>query len=207
MRPHHRAILFICMIGLAIILSLLGYRIWQTETGQAGQAGSNTPRPSIVAVFDLVDQNGHAVTQESYPDKYLLIYFGFAFCPDICPFTLDMMSAAMGQVPTSIADRIQPIFISLDPERDTPDELASYISNFDPRFVALTGTAEQVKAAAKQFKVYFRKVEDPQSMGGYVIDHSSIIYLIDPAGDFIQHFTHQETEQTIAKKLRQLIPE
>jgi len=198
MALHRRIIFILSFIGIAIVLALLVQRLWPQPSAS---------RPQITAAFNLVDQTGAAVSERDYRGKYMFIYFGFAFCPDVCPFTLDMMSAALAKLPTSVAEKIQPIFISLDPERDTVEELARYMQSFDPRFVALTGSKEAVAAAARQFKVYFQKVEDEASAGGYVIDHSSIIYLMDPQGGLIQHFTHHDTEQTMARKLRELIPE
>ncbi len=207
MHRLQRTILIISLIGIAITLGLLIHRLWPETSPQmrGDETRNQTQRPMITTAFKLVDQSGKPVTEEDFRGRYLLIYFGFAYCPDICPFSLDMMTAALSKLPAPMADRIQPIFISLDPERDTPAELARYIQAFDPRFVALTGSVEAVQAAAQQFKVYFRKVSDPQSAGGYVIDHSSIIYLMDPQGAFVHHFTHQDTEQTIAAKLQALI--
>lgn len=200
MKKLQISILAISALGILIILGLLTNDLMKSNT--ATEQVSATPMLSIE--YDLINQEGKPTTQLDFAGRYQLVYFGFAFCPDICPFTLDVMSEALNQIGDR-ADIIQPIFISLDPARDTPDELATYIDSFFPGFIALTGTDAQVEAAAKSFKVYFQKVEDPNSAGGYVIDHTSIVYVIDPDGDLVHFFTHKDTAETIATKLNALL--
>ena len=200
MKKLQISILAISALGILIVLGLLTNDLMKSNT--ATEQVSATPMLSIE--YDLINQEGKPTTQLDFAGRYQLVYFGFAFCPDICPFTLDVMSEALNQIGDR-ADIIQPIFISLDPARDTPDELATYIDSFFPGFIALTGTDAQVEAAAKSFKVYFQKVEDPNSAGGYVIDHTSIVYVIDPDGDLVHFFTHKDTAETIATKLNALL--
>ncbi len=200
MKKLQISILAISALGILIILGLLTNDLMKSNTST--EQVSATPMLSIE--YDLINQEGKPTTQLDFAGRYQLVYFGFAFCPDICPFTLDVMSEALNQIGDR-ADIIQPIFISLDPARDTPDELATYIDSFFPGFIALTGTDAQVEAAAKSFKVYFQKVEDPNSAGGYVIDHTSIVYVIDPDGDLVHFFTHKDTAETIATKLNALL--
>ena len=200
MKKLQISILAISTLGILIVLGLLTNDLMKSNT--ATEQVSATPMLSIE--YDLINQEGKPTTQLDFAGRYQLVYFGFAFCPDICPFTLDVMSEALNQIGDR-ADIIQPIFISLDPARDTPDELATYIDSFFPGFIALTGTDAQVEAAAKSFKVYFQKVEDPNSAGGYVIDHTSIVYVINPDGDLVHFFTHKDTAETIATKLNALL--
>jgi cytochrome oxidase Cu insertion factor (SCO1/SenC/PrrC family) len=200
MKKLQISILAISALGILIVLGLLTNDLMKSNT--ATEQVSATPMLSIE--YDLINQEGKPTTQLDFAGRYQLVYFGFAFCPDICPFTLDVMSEALNQIGDR-ADIIQPIFISLDPARDTPDELATYIDSFFPGFIALTGTDAQVEAAAKSFKVYFQKVEDPNSAGGYVIDHTSIVYVINPDGDLVHFFTHKDTAETIATKLNALL--
>ena len=198
--------LAIAAFCITIIIALLINELVKSPEpiAQTSEQSSATPRLSIN--YDLVSHEGKPVRATDFAGRYQLVYFGFAFCPDICPFTLDIMSAALDQIGDR-ADKVQPVFISLDPERDTPEELATYIQSFYPGFIALTGTEDKIKAAAKSFKVFFQKVDDPESTGGYVIDHSSITYLIDPDGDLLHFFTHKDTAETLAAKLLELVAE
>ena len=130
------------------------------------------------------------------------MFFGFTHCPDVCPAGLQLVSAAMAKLGPK-ADSLQPIFISVDPRRDTPRQLKLYLSNFDARIVGLTGTDEQIASATKAFRVYYRKVEDPELTDGYTIDHSAFIYLITPNGEFVTHFTHATPLDALVARLEQ----
>ncbi len=144
---------------------------------------------TIGGPFTLTDHTGRRVSEKDFRGKFMLIYFGFTFCPDVCPTALQVMSAALDKLGPK-AQRVTPVLISVDPERDTPKQLASYIQSFHKSFVGLTGTPEDVRAAAKAYRVYFKQVKDPQSTAGYTMDHTSIVYLMDPQGRFVTHFTH-----------------
>ena len=154
--------------------------------------------------FSLIDDTGKRVTDKDFRGRYMLVLFGFTSCPDICPAGLQLMSAALESLGKK-ADRITPIFISVDPERDTPQKLAEYVKNFSPHLVGLTGTPEEAAAAAKAYKVYFKKVPNADSPGDYGMDHTSIIYLMDPNGDFIAHFTPTMTVEEMTKKLDEVL--
>jgi protein SCO1/2 len=130
--------------------------------------------------FDLVDSQDHPVTDQTYRGKWMLIYFGYTYCPDICPTTLQTMSNVLDQLGDKGA-QIAPIFITVDPERDTPAAIGQYVALFDPRFIGLTGTPRQVTAAEAAYRVYSRRVNLPKG-DGYMIDHSSYIYLDGPDG-------------------------
>jgi protein SCO1/2 len=134
----------------------------------------------------------------------MLVYFGFTYCPDVCPSGLQVMSAALDQA-GSKADQITPILITVDPQRDTPEQLAQYVPSFHPRLVGLTGSPDQVAAALKAYRVYAKKVEDPKSSAGYTYDHSSIIYLMDRQGNYVAHFTHATPVERIAERLKQVL--
>ena len=175
---------------------------------------------SIRAEFALTSHNGERVTNQTYSGQYLLVFFGFTYCPDVCPFSLDKMSLALEDI-GDIGDKIQPLFITVDPERDTPGEIASYLQSFHPSFIGLTGTAEEIRAAAQSFKVFYRRsqemVDDADEASetssnrgdseDYLVDHSSIIYLMGPDGAFIRHFDPTMTGADIRAKLAQLIAE
>jgi cytochrome oxidase Cu insertion factor (SCO1/SenC/PrrC family) len=161
----------------------------------------------IVGRFELTDSNGQRVTEQAYSGRYMLVYFGYTFCPDVCPTELAKMAAALDQfeeVDPARAEKVVPIFISVDPERDTTERLKDYIELFHPRLQTMTGTAEQLRAAAAAYKVYFAKVRpetgtpaDPD----YLIDHSSQIHLMGPDARYITLFTSSATAKDIADAL------
>jgi protein SCO1/2 len=163
-----------------------------------------TPRTSGKALvggpFSLVDQNGNRVTEKDFRGRYMLVFFGFTSCPDICPAGLQLVAGALDKLGEK-ADRIVPIFISVDPERDTPAKLGEYVRNFDSRFVGLTGTTEEIAKAAKAYRVYYKKVPNADLPGDYSIDHTSIFYLMDPKGEFVTHFSPTTPVEEMAAKI------
>ncbi len=165
----------------------------------SGQANIGGP-------FTLVDHTGKTVTDADFLGQPQLIYFGFAYCPDVCPTALQQIGAALDRVGEGTG-QIQPIFITVDPERDTPEFLAQYVTanGFPVGLVGLTGTPEQLKQVQKAYGVYAKKVEDPSSAAGYTYDHSNIIYFMDKDGKFVDVFTHADTPDVIAKRLTQFL--
>lgn len=156
--------------------------------------------------FTLTDHNGEVFTQDSaaWKKPYKLIYFGFAYCPMICPTELQKMTKAINALPAEQAAKIQPLFISIDPERDTPEDLKTYISSFHKDFIGLTGTPEQIKHMADMWKVYYRKVED-DSLNGYTMDHSSYIYLQNEEGQILGLFRMKDSAAEITKYLAKTV--
>ncbi|MGE0849216.1 MAG: SCO family protein [Hyphomicrobiaceae bacterium] len=154
--------------------------------------------------FTLTDQNGKRVTEQDFRGKFMLIYFGFTYCPDVCPTALQVMAAALDKLGPK-GERITPVLISVDPERDTPAQLAQYVKSFHPRLVGLTGSPQEVEAAAKAYRVYFKKVADPKSTAGYTMDHSSIVYVMGPDGQYRAHFTHATSPDVMAERLARLL--
>ncbi len=132
------------------------------------------------AEFELVDTNGEVVSQEDYLGKPMVIYFGFASCPDVCPAALGKMSAMLDALGGK-ADGLTPLFISIDPERDTPDALKAHLA-FDPRIEGLTGSLEQSRTASTNMKVYVQKVATPDSAMPYTMDHQSMFFVVDVKG-------------------------
>lgn len=187
--------------AIALLLSIAGRIGLIGGPQQQAEVGGT---PDIGGAFTLVDQDGETVTNETYAGQYRLIYFGFTSCPDICPTTLQIMTLVMDSL-GGVADEVVPMFVTLDPERDDPAKVAAYLENFDPRFVGLTGTPEQIAATAKTYRIYHAKVELPDSAIGYTIDHSSFIYLMGPDGRYLTHFTHDDDPETIAKKVRETV--
>jgi protein SCO1 len=157
---------------------------------------------AIGGPFSMTDQNGKLVTEASYTGKARAMFFGFTYCPDICPTTLSRMAQLMQQLGAD-ADKLQVILVSVDPERDTSDVLKSYVEAFDSRFVALTGTQKQLADFAAAYRFYYKKV--PTADGSYTMDHSAGVYLYDAGGVFRGTLDPHEGDDIVLKKLKLLL--
>jgi len=183
------------LVLVAGVLIGLAYR-------DSAKVGGGPLAGLIGGKFSLVDQNGKPFTEADLKGKWQLVFFGYTHCPDICPTTLNDLSLALDQLGPK-KNQVGIVFISVDPERDTPAALKSYVESFGGPIVALTGTPDQVQQAAQDYKVYYAK--HPRPDGGYDMDHSALIYLMDPAGRFTATFTPDENEQAIASRMAKLI--
>lgn len=163
-----------------------------------------TGLPHIGGSFTLTDHQGNSRTEADFKGKYMMVYFGYSFCPDICPAALSNMTEALTQLGTK-ADQIYPFFITIDPERDTSAHLARYIGIFHPRFIALTGTPEQIEKAKKAYRVYGTKTKPDGTSTEYIMDHSSIIYIMDRQGRFVAHFNHTTPPPEMVRILNALM--
>jgi protein SCO1/2 len=152
--------------------------------------------------FTLTAADGGAVSERTYRGKWLIVYFGYTFCPDICPTTLIEMASAIEKL-GSRAETVQGLFITVDPKRDTPEVLNEYVTSFDPRIIGLTGSPAQIAMAAKRFNVFYERRDTDD--GGHVYDHTSLIYLIDPDGRFLKAIAHDAGAQQIADTLAMLM--
>ena len=192
------------LLAIALLLGLtagLGV-LWltpqqQTAAGASGEA-------SIGGDFDLVDQGGQPVTNDTYDGRYRIVYFGFTHCPDVCPTGLATITAAYRDLPADERARVVPMFVTVDPERDTVDAMRDYVALFDPDLVGLTGTVEQVEAAKKTYRVYAQKA-GKEGDADYLVDHSAFVYLMDPDGRYLAHFGPDATAEEIAKDVRATI--
>lgn len=182
-------------LGLAAHFALEQSRQADTSTAQ------NSGEALIGGPFTLVNHEGKTVTQRDFRGKHMLVFFGFTHCPDVCPTKLSHIASVMDRL-GPLADEITPVFISVDPERDTPERMADYVSNFGTDIVGLTGTPEQVKRAAKAFRVYYAKVEMENSATGYLMDHSAFTYLMDENGDYVTHFAYGDSVENMTERLR-----
>jgi protein SCO1/2 len=187
------------LIGLGIAAGIVWWQISSLPTGSS--SGTQTGTALVGGPFSLTDQTGRPVTDADYRGRYLLIYFGFTFCPDVCPTELQVMSTALDQLGQQ-ADQVQPLFITVDPERDTPPQLAEYVAPFHPRMAGLTGTPEQIAAAARAYRVYYSKVPGKADDGYYTMDHSSFVYLMGRDGRFLEAFAHGTTPDKMAQAIR-----
>jgi protein SCO1/2 len=165
-------------------------------------APSVTQIATIGGPFSLTDQNGRTVTDRDLKGHPFLVFFGFTHCPDVCPTALFEVSEIMRALGPD-ADRVRVLFVTVDPERDTPATLKDYLSSFDPHLSALTGDLEAVAAMAKAYRVYYKKV--PLSEGGYTMDHTAIVYLMNKDGKFVSPFNIKRPPDVAAADLRKYL--
>ena len=174
-----------------------------------GGSGAKAPsleyagaRPAVGGPFALVDTEGRAVTDADFRGRLMLVFFGFTYCPDVCPTALTAIAQAIERLGKD-ASKIVPIFITVDPERDTPEQLKEYVRHFHPRLVGLTGSPEQIAAVAKAYRVYYAKAR-PQGAPSddYTMDHTAITYLMGRDGKFLAHFSHGTEPEAIAARVR-----
>lgn len=183
------------------VLLLIGLAAW---TGMAVFKVSPAEQTQGTALiggdFTLVDGAGKTVTAEDFRGRYMLVYFGFTHCPDICPTSLLLIENALARM-NGDSKKIVPVFITLDPERDTPEIVGQYVKHFGARFIGLSGSPAQIRRAADAYKVYYSKVEDENSALGYMVDHSGFMYLMGPDGAYRAHFPHSISEQALTEGL------
>ena len=163
-----------------------------------------TSSVTIGGPFTLTAPDGTTVTDQTYRGKWLLVYFGYTFCPNTCPTTLLDIAAALENLGPDAA-KVQPIFITVDPKRDTPDVLTKYTQSFDPRIVGLTGTPTQIAAVAHEYGAYYVAHKSGDGANDYLIDHSTYIYVMDPQGQFVQAFDADTPADRIAHDLAHLM--
>ena len=169
-----------------------------------GLAACQAPAPPPAAVggpFQLVDQNGRAVSEQILEGQWTAVFFGFTYCPDFCPRALQALRAAEAELGPRTADKLQVVFISVDPERDTPEALKAYVENdaFPEGTIGLTGSPEQVQAAVKAYRAYAQKSGEGEN---YLVDHSTAIYIMDPQGRFVRVLSSDQTPQQMAAQIR-----
>jgi protein SCO1/2 len=166
---------------------------------QSGIPGATQNGKALIGgPFTLTNHKGERVTEETYRGKFMLVSFGYTFCPDVCPAELQLMANTMDLLGTK-AEKVTPIFITIDPERDTVAQVAGYVENFHPRMVGLTGTPEEIKDAAAAYRAYYAKAEGASTAGGYLMDHSTFLYLMDPDGLYVTHFPYGISREKLAE--------
>ncbi len=193
MDTKHEPDLKILAIIAALILVLA---IAFVYTQQNYQSNKKNLSFTIAGKFNLTDHNGTEKTHTDFGDKYKLIYFGFTYCPAICPTELAKMTAALERLTPEKSAQIQPLFITIDPERDTPEALKSYVSLFHPNLIGLTGTVDQINTVKKTYRIYAKKVQD-ETLNDYTMDHSSYIYFMTPKDELISIYRTMDTANTI----------
>jgi protein SCO1/2 len=194
MTPATRNGLIAFVVALIVIVGGFAYTQFMEPPGAPERAPL-----SIGGPFTLRDENGVVQHDTDFRGKLMLVYFGYTYCPDACPTTLAMMSQTLVKLGPA-ATEFAPIFITVDPERDTPSQMKQYMQSFDPHFTALTGSAAQIEQAAAEYHVYYRKV--PETGGEYTLDHSSVIYLMGRDGRYIGYFDANIDPNDLAQGLR-----
>lgn len=188
---------------LLLAAALAGGLLWhESETVPGLGRSIVTGQADVGGPFRLTDQNGKAVSDADFRGRYMLIYFGYSFCPDVCPTTLSVMAQTLDRLGGE-SRRVTPVFITIDPERDTPQVLGDYMKAFGPNFVGLTGSAAAIKDVEKKYRVY--AVKKPLEKGAYGMDHSSVMYLMGPDGRMISFYDEAISPDDLAKDLRQKI--
>lgn len=197
---------YIFIPAIALVITMKIYTTWVKPMVDPGiptnQEGSG--EVLIGGPFSLTNQDGETVTDKDFLGKYMLVYFGFTNCPMICPTDMNNISLSIAGVGEEIAEKIQPIFITIDPQRDTQENIKVFLQNFHPNFQGLTGTSEQIAEVANAYRVYYKeaKAEDLQE---YLMDHSAYIYLMGTDGKYIGHFRHDQNIAQIISGLKKFI--
>jgi cytochrome oxidase Cu insertion factor (SCO1/SenC/PrrC family) len=199
---------------LGVIVAAVGFGLWTNTDERLGNLNfwSFMPRsfavvfgPKEVKGFEMTDHNNRRVTQDSYAGKYLLVFFGYTYCPDVCPTSLSDISQVLDILGPK-GNKIVPLFVSVDPERDTPEHLKEYIENFHPNFVGLTGSDDQISSMARNYKVAYLKMtneeDDPET---YFMGHTSTIFLSGPAGQTITSFNNKVKPAVMAETIGSIL--
>lgn len=198
-----RAVKRLCLA--ALVAMLIGAPIASAEVSPADS--EEQPETGIVPRYLLMDHRGRAVTDQDFPGRFQLISFGYTFCPDICPTTLAEMALIMSKLGKQ-AERLQPLFVTVDPERDTPEVLRRYTAFFHPRIIGLSGSPELVRRVADHFKVRYEKHWEPgAARDKYSVDHSAGMYLLGPDGRFLAKFAYAAPPVEVTERIRRLMEE
>jgi len=201
--PRSQTLKFVAIGLLALsigLVSWIGFSLYRGQTPLGGGTGTAL----VGGAFTATDHTGKAITEKDFHDRYMLAYFGYTFCPDVCPGELQIIGAAMDLIGEK-AEQIRPVFFTVDPARDTAEVLADYVPHFHDRMIGVTGTTAQMAAVAKAYRVYYAKVKAAEEGGVYLMDHSSLIYLMDRDGKYVRHFNYGTPPEDIAKALNEIL--
>lgn len=204
MRNIKYLVWFLCIIALFALGAL-----YITDSTRRNVTGIDTSMPiatsgEIGGAFTLTDHHGNTVTDQSWPGKFLILYFGFTHCPDVCPTGLNTIIDALNQLPAKDSDNVQPLLITVDPARDTPAVLKEYVALFHPRLTGLTGTEGQIETMKKLFRVYAQKQGEDKD---YMVNHSAYTYFLNPKGELAGLFGHDITAKEMATEIQKRIAE
>jgi cytochrome oxidase Cu insertion factor (SCO1/SenC/PrrC family) len=205
MRAHSATALLVVGVNILLCCALSAGRAQEEPERSAAELMDALMwnREPVGGPFALVDHTGRQRTEADFRGKLLFIYFGFTSCPDVCPTDLQAMGMALDQLGT-VGDAVQPLFVTVDPERDTPQRLDNYVTLFHPRLIGLSGDATSIRQAARAYKVYYAKVPTPDG-SDYTVDHSGYIYLMDHAGQYLGFFPPGTPPDRMADVIRPLV--
>lgn len=174
--------------------------------GMPGAKVETSGKALIGGPFELTDPDGKTVTDQDFRGRHMLVFFGFTNCPDICPAELQVMAATLDELGPQ-AETVAPIFITLDPQRDTPQAVGAYVKNFGPRFIGLSGSPQAIEQAAKAYRVAYSKFvpEGADAATQYSVDHTAFVYLMGPDGEYITHFPYGTPAAKMAETLRRYL--
>lgn len=190
----------IVAILLLTLAACLGFYAWNASWIDKTVSGVAL----IGGPFEMLNQNGAKVTEKDFAGKPMLLFFGYTYCPDVCPTELQIMSTTLDQLGDQAKD-VQPVFVTIDPERDTPAVLKSYLESFGPRWTGLTGTPDQVRAITRAWHVFYEKRDNKAAPKDYLMDHSSFIFLMGPDGKFLKHFNYTTDVKGFSEELLQAL--
>lgn len=185
------------ILGFAVIIGIV---LWITRPVPVPKTFFGN-LPDLGGSYSVVDETGAPFTEKSLPGKYRIYFFGFTYCPDVCPTALGTVAAALDTLGKQ-ADAFVPLFVTVDPERDTVDVVRDYTDAFDSRIIGLTGSPQQIAVITKAFKVYYSKVPQGDS---YTMSHSGLLYVMNPEGKLVAFFNHEDTAEKLAVGLRQVL--
>jgi len=219
-----RALIIFAVGGAVLGAAFAGLYLTREQNAQFARmspADETFAEPGAVPIggpFTLVDHTGRAVTEKDFGGRYLLVFFGFSNCADVCPTTLADIATTLDLLGTD-SNAVQPMFVSLDPERDTPERLAEYVMAFHPKIVGLTGTPEQIAAVAKEYRAFYEKVSAASYYGNetgkaegksgpgddYLISHQGNTYLMSPSSEYLTHFAYGTKPEEMAATIREAV--
>ena len=187
-----------------LIGALGGAAMLALTESRSERAVATSGKALIGGPFALTDQNGKTVTDQDFRGRFMLVFFGFTHCPDICPAELQVMSRSLDALGPK-AEEVVPIFITLDPERDTPEVMGAYVKNFGARFLGLTGSPEAIAAVAKAYRIAYSKFQEDPASSDYSIDHSALGYLMGKDGEYVTHFAYGTPPDKMAEGLKRYL--
>ncbi|KAF8960241.1 h-sco1 [Flammula alnicola] len=201
--PTSAALFILAGLGLAYYFRHEKARLEEEREKERGLKSYG--RPSIGGPFSLTTHDDKPFTDENLLGKWSMVYFGFTNCPDICPAELDKMTAVLNKMQKEHGDIFLPVFISVDPARDTPRQISEYLKDFHPSFIGLTGGYAETKAVCKAYRVYFSTPPNADPKGDYLVDHSIFVYLMDPTGNFVDAFGQNVEQEQVCEKINEAI--
>jgi protein SCO1 len=205
--PSRYAIIIAACVFLLAALGVAAYVVIDLRDRPAASGGDGSLLPATLGgPFALTDHNGNRVTEADYAGKYLLVFFGFTHCPDVCPTTLNQVALTMRALGDRAA-QVQPLFVTIDPARDTPEIMAEYVGLFDAGIVGLTGSDREIADIARAYRVHYAKAEIEGAPDDYLMDHSVLLYLMAPDGSFRTLFRPDDQPEAMAGRIAGLIGE